>query len=843
MPGESEAGCLLGVDVGTSNTVAVLRWPDGRTRPLLIGGQPLIPSAVHLGESGRLVAGRDAARMAQLDPSRHEPHPKARIDEQVVLLGDVEVPVVDLLAAILREVAAAAVEAVGFLPPAVLTHPAAWGPARRDLLQMAAGRAGWPPVSLVPEPVAAARYFADVLRRPVPVGSALAVFDFGGGTLDVAVVRNDGGHFAVLGCGGLEDLGGNDLDEALVRHLGETVAGSAPDVWQRLRAPRTQDDRRARRLFAEEVRGGKEMLSRSASAPVWVPGADQGAHVTRDEFERVAAPLLHRAVAETGAVIAGAGLHPSQLTSLFLVGGSSRVPLVARMLHADLGVAPTVLEQPELPVAEGALATVPLPATGSPVGVVAGSPVGLSSPAGNGGHRRPRRGFLRSPLTWAAAVLALVLAASGTAYAVLGSGTQDGFVVPLEPVGQLAMNDAARPAEDGDSRVASNQSTMAAGRVFFSVPMTPGKSEVVGAELSSGRELWRRTVNAELDDYGLVATGRALVLKDTSPQDNALEMEVLDAKTGKQLWTRPYSERDNVLYFDTFLLLDDSADDTLRKLDLRTGKELWTLAGDDGTTTIPVRTTADTNASADYLGKAFEEDLADDYRIVQAKADRSVQVVDVQNEEIVHTRQNVGDPNELHEALDGKLYYVTRDSAESPYQVDVYDLDTFDDPETVYRSEDETRVPSVLTPCGGGVCLVDVTADDDPGTLSSAQLVIAAGRGDPVVKEIPGANYLVTAGKNLLVANEDDTSLINLKGSVIVSFTGTVLRAGAARVVRQEGNPKQSSKTVKMTGYAPGSDKPVALGDLKIRTTSCSWSERYLACVTSRGYGIWRWTK
>src|SRR4051812_20960554 len=186
-------GFAIGVDLGTSNTVAVVRWPDGRTRPLLTDGLPILPSGVYLDENGRLHVGRDAQRLAQVEPARFEPNPKRHIDEPAILLGNREIAVVDLLAALLGAIARAAVEAVGFLPPAALTYPAAWGPHRRDVLAAAVQRAGWPPVRLLPEPVAAARYFVDVLRRPVPVGASLAVFDFGGGTVDIAVVRNTGG--------------------------------------------------------------------------------------------------------------------------------------------------------------------------------------------------------------------------------------------------------------------------------------------------------------------------------------------------------------------------------------------------------------------------------------------------------------------------------------------------------------------------------------------------------------------------------------------------------------------------------------------------------------------------
>ena len=145
-----DAGFALGVDLGTSNTVAVLRWPDGRTRPLLFDGQPVMPSGIFADSAGRLHAGRDAQRLAQADPARYEPNPKRRIDEPGVLLGDREVSTAELLAGVLRTVAQAAVEAAGFLPPAVLTHPAAWGTRRREVLAGAVARAGWPPVVASP---------------------------------------------------------------------------------------------------------------------------------------------------------------------------------------------------------------------------------------------------------------------------------------------------------------------------------------------------------------------------------------------------------------------------------------------------------------------------------------------------------------------------------------------------------------------------------------------------------------------------------------------------------------------------------------------------------------------
>src|SRR4051812_31894134 len=122
----------------------MLRRPDGRTRPLLFDGRPLLPSAVYLDTTGRLHVGPDAVRLGHADPGRLEPHPRRQIDEDSVLLGDTEVPVADLLAAVLGAVAREAVAAAGFLPPAVLTYPASWSEPRREVLAEALARVGWP---------------------------------------------------------------------------------------------------------------------------------------------------------------------------------------------------------------------------------------------------------------------------------------------------------------------------------------------------------------------------------------------------------------------------------------------------------------------------------------------------------------------------------------------------------------------------------------------------------------------------------------------------------------------------------------------------------------------------
>jgi actin-like ATPase involved in cell morphogenesis len=339
----------LGVDFGTSNTVAVARWPDGRARPILVDGSPLLPSAVFADSDGTLLVGRDAVHSARIDPARFEPNPKRRIDDGLVLLGEREFEVVELIAAVLARVAEEWHRAVGpHRPEVTLTCPASWGASRRTLLAEAAAQAGLEGARLVAEPVAAATYFAEVLGRDVPIGSVVMVHDFGAGTFDTSVVARTSTGFEVLAVDGRDDLGGLDVDAAVVEHL-------QTEDWARLMEPATVEERRARRQLWDDVRIAKERLSRAQAADFVVPLLDVEAHLTREELETVARPVLEQTVQITQNLLRWADLPDGRLAGVFLVGGASRIPLVATLLHRALGDPPVVIEQPELVVAEGSI--------------------------------------------------------------------------------------------------------------------------------------------------------------------------------------------------------------------------------------------------------------------------------------------------------------------------------------------------------------------------------------------------------------------------------------------------------------------------------------------------------
>jgi len=348
---------VLSVDLGTSNTVAVLSAHGRPPRVVEVDGSATMSSAVFANEDGTLLVGRDAERRARLEPARFEPNPKHRVDEGTLLLGESVVPVTEALGAVLRRVAEETARQLGGNAPdeVRLTHPAQWGPIRRNVLLAAARLAGFGSnLVLVPEPVAAAAHFASFPGQGIAPGQALAVYDLGAGTFDCAVVGATPNGYTVLAEGGLPDLGGLDVDQALLEHVGREVSHRDPQRWQLLLRPESTADRRARRALLEDVKAAKEALSRLTQTEVPMPEPFDDVLVTRAELEALVRPALLRSTELVAGTVRSAGMDPRQLAGIYLVGGSSRIPLVATLLAEQLHVVPTSLDQPETAVALGA---------------------------------------------------------------------------------------------------------------------------------------------------------------------------------------------------------------------------------------------------------------------------------------------------------------------------------------------------------------------------------------------------------------------------------------------------------------------------------------------------------
>jgi molecular chaperone DnaK len=353
---------VLAIDFGTTSTAAAIRV-DGRVQLVAIEGAPQMPSMVFwregtVGAHGELVLGRRIENLASRAPWCLERTPKRRIADESMQLGDQQVRVVDAIAEILRKVAAEATRLRGGRRPTEvrLTHPARWGEIRTGKLRQAAAEAGFTDPVLLPEPVAAAVYFAS---ERLTAGEHVAVYDLGGGTFDTAVLRRTDAGFEVVGSpGGREDLGGEDFDDLLYRHLGAQLPA---DQWRALRRAATDREtsgnawREANVALQREARLAKEVLSDSLDYDVRIPvPVDAYLAVRADELNRLIRPDLEETVAELERTIETAGLRPTDLAAIYLAGGSSRIPLVSELIRDRLGLSPGYLENPKSVIALGA---------------------------------------------------------------------------------------------------------------------------------------------------------------------------------------------------------------------------------------------------------------------------------------------------------------------------------------------------------------------------------------------------------------------------------------------------------------------------------------------------------
>jgi ABC-type branched-subunit amino acid transport system substrate-binding protein len=396
----------LTIDFGTANTTAVLGWPDGAAQPLQFDGSPLLPSAVYLDADGAILTGRDALEAARLLPHHCDPYPRLRVDEETLKLGGRDIEVVDLIGAVLRRVASEAHWVAGRSPERVtITHPTEWDAPRLEKLTQAARAARLPPPHLVTEPVATASFLGPAAARQVGVGCIALVYDLGAATFTASAIRRTGeGSFQLLACESLPDVGGIDIEAAILAHVREELFTGSPDEWGRLNRPDTPQDRRAAWQLWADVQQAKEALSHRTTAPVHVPLAGRSVHLGRERFNELARPILAHTVAVARSALAAAGLRDARPDATFLIGGSSRIPLVAALLRQAFGPAPVPIDQPELVVAAGAQDVTQRPArelTHRPAQVPT-QPTGPAPPAEPPARRRvtpSMRGRARMP--WA----------------------------------------------------------------------------------------------------------------------------------------------------------------------------------------------------------------------------------------------------------------------------------------------------------------------------------------------------------------------------------------------------------------------------------------------------------
>ena len=342
----------LGIDLGTTYTAAAIA--DGGTIEALNLGtrSAVLPTVVFARDDGDLLVGETAETRGVREPTRVARDFKRRLgDTAPLVLGGVPYPVEALMAAVLAHVRQAAAERMGAEPDhVVITHPATYSNYRLDLLRDAVRRSGLTSVEFLTEPQAAATHYASLDR--VAVGDVIAVYDLGGGTFDAAIVRNTPDGFELLGQPqGLERLGGIDFDVAVLEHVNDSLGSqleALDDADPAVRAGLA-------RLRAD-ARHAKETLSNDTDTtiPLIVPGVVGEVALSRAELERLVIPRIRESIDVLRRALTSAHLEPTDLASVLLVGGSSRIPAVRRMVTEALHVRVTADVDPEMAVALGA---------------------------------------------------------------------------------------------------------------------------------------------------------------------------------------------------------------------------------------------------------------------------------------------------------------------------------------------------------------------------------------------------------------------------------------------------------------------------------------------------------
>ena len=390
-------GYSLGVDVGTTFTAAALSR-DGHVEVVSLGTHQLTAPTIVFAAGDEVSFGAAALLRGQAHPAGLAREFKRRVGDAVPLvLSGAPYSADRLVALYARWVVDTVSEQLGEPPQSlVMTHPANWTEFQLHLLRQSFDEVGMASAVFLTEPEAGAIDYAAAAG--VQPGEMYVVYDLGGGTFDVALLRKEHEGFRQVGeAAGLERLGGIDFDEAVFQHV---VAQLPAGVVDSARA-----DPEATRAMAQLRRAcieAKEALSSEVAVdvPVVLAQLSTTVRLTRLEFEEMIRPPLRQTVDLVRRMVDGAGIAPAELSGILLVGGSSRIPLVSQIVQEALGVPTRVDAHPKLVVARGAARWA---ATAAPSGhVVEAGPR----------SRRNRRALL-------GAVAAVVVLGGGAAVALL----------------------------------------------------------------------------------------------------------------------------------------------------------------------------------------------------------------------------------------------------------------------------------------------------------------------------------------------------------------------------------------------------------------------------------------
>lgn len=342
---------IVGIDLGTTNSlIAVVREDEQQPIALKeVDGHILVPSIVHFGEHGDITVGNEAKQLLIKEPNRTIYSVKRLMGKSYkdvqndagffsykvldddtdslvkVQVGDTFYSPIELSSYILKELKARA-EHILKTPvnKAVITVPAYFNDAQRQATRDAGKLAGLDVLRIVNEPTAASLAYG--LGVQPDEEKTIAVYDLGGGTFDISVLKITNGIFEVLSTNGDTYLGGDDMDRALVKHW-QSKLGIADEELNTHKTVAQQ-----LRLTAEEA---KKHLSSNDSYEGEVAG--EKVSITKTEFNELIQPLVDKTLTSCKNALKDAGLNKEDIDEVIMVGGSTRVPHVKNSVSEFFG--------------------------------------------------------------------------------------------------------------------------------------------------------------------------------------------------------------------------------------------------------------------------------------------------------------------------------------------------------------------------------------------------------------------------------------------------------------------------------------------------------------------------
>jgi Fe-S protein assembly chaperone HscA len=364
--GESRKSKIVGIDLGTTNSL--IAYMD-LTGPRIVEdyeGRKIVPSIVSLTEEGKLIAGEPAAELLLTKPERTVYSVKrlmgrgvSDIQEELKLfpfriapedniklqLGGRTFTPPEISAAVLRQLKENAEDALGeTVSQAVITVPAYFNDAQRQATKDAGRLAGLEVLRLVNEPTAASLAYGLDKRK----NGVIAVYDFGGGTFDISILRLHDGIFEVLATNGDTHLGGDDIDNLLLKIALEDLQSE----WGEDLSTDSEGVQRLRRA----VITAKQELSFVPETKIELDyhGRQYARAIDRALFERLIAPIVERTLEPCRGCLADAKLTPADIDEVVMVGGSTRIPLVRAAVERLFKSKPHTELNPDEVVALGA---------------------------------------------------------------------------------------------------------------------------------------------------------------------------------------------------------------------------------------------------------------------------------------------------------------------------------------------------------------------------------------------------------------------------------------------------------------------------------------------------------